>query len=47
MFSYYGDYSDKVIWSDMGIFSKTPARSYVASVKQMAQKSIDNTWAGK
>ncbi len=47
MFSYYGDYTDKVVWSDMGIFSKTPARSYVASVKQMAQKSIDNTWAGK
>ena len=47
LYSYYEYYTSKVLWTDMGIFSNTPARSYVASVKQASQKSIDDTWAGK
>ena len=47
MFSYYDYYTSQVLWMDMGIFNKTAARSYVASVKQASQKSIDDTWAGK
>lgn len=35
---------DNVVWTDMGINAKTPPQTFINSVKQRAQKSIDDSW---